>query len=559
MQHPHTNPLRPRWLKWIGQQGLLGLALFTTAGALLLCLGNELAWDDQFFINELAARGGSFDLWQVITQPFWDNSASSESGEGFLWRPLTSLVLRFPQVLFGVTALPYRIVSLLCLGACAAGLFAVLARFGSATKTNRPTGNAARLLVLCFAAHPFAAEVLCLASNAADHLAGAFMLLQTAWLADRFTGKRSPKNALPVVALLGLSACLSKELGVLSVFTPLLAAGIISTGEPIFSRRMIPCWLAAILPVGLYFSLRSAVIGSVAVPSLFDVPEYSRLVLAGVTQLSWRAVGPIPTGTHLSIAESGFEAVIAIGIGGALLLAAGITSVRRLSGQSFMSGTFIGAGGMLALSLLSVDIGSHWIPLRYFHLPYGLLLIGLYPVIARYQQRRLFLPLGAVYIILLSGLSFVRVSEWQNPVTLWQAERHYHPTAAYPVINLAAALNERRAFSAAEQVLQSINPDTALSPPFRAKILCLQADIITQRDGNLRAAEQLLTQALTLWPGHLDGWLSLAETKALADSPAEAIGVLERARTTARFTPNQHRRIDQSIQRYRSRAGETSH
>jgi len=541
----------PRFLT--KERALLAIGLAAAAGAVLPMLGNALVWDDPFIIGGLVKLDSSEGFWAIVTQSFWRTSTYlAYVGKSTLWRPLTSCVLWIGGLIFGYWAPGFHLISILALAGCGVAFYRLLTRLSPPTEERAPMA----WIALLFVCHPLAVEVACLVSNVSDHLSFVLLCGQLIVYCDLLAERRPAKTALPLAAVLGFGACATKELGVTSIVMPLAAyLFCLAAGNASVSKRSLlsgKLWVSAALPVVLFLVLRSFVVdASTALPD--RPPETLSLLAFAWGHLMVRAAVPFPVGTHVAAAVNDPQTIAGLATGAGLLVFAAYFSARvRGKITPLLLGTLT-ALVLLAPSLLAVapHPGEIAIPTRYFHLPLVGLLIAAAPAAHSLWPHRLFKVALPCAVILLALLSFVRVREWSDRVTLWSAEIHYNPDAIFPRLNLAAAMVDRQAFTQAEEVLEDAERRPEIRPFFTAQIYGIRAEIVRKRDGDLDRATTLLEEALRLSPKSLDLVDDLALTRAQAGRLDQAVEILKKALGSGQFTEAQRYQIKRRIEHYK--------
>jgi hypothetical protein len=525
----------------------IGLAAFLAAA--LPVLGNGFVWDDVYLVSVFKGLGDRGQLALTFTKPFWENSGTYALSNDVYWRPLTSFCMWLTGAAFGRSPVAFHALSLIALCCASLALYTLARRL----LPNPSLGPAAAWIALAFAAHPLGAEVLCLVGNTSDHLAFAFLALETAVFFDALRGRRSLRFALPAGAVLGFLACSSKELGVVSALAPLAALLLSSAVEaPCPPRGRLMPWLltAAVVPVAAFLGLRALVLGAVA--AVHVDPKMPLLVFVAFGQSILRAFAPLGPGLVISIDEGEPLSLVMGAVGAGLLSIAAWRAIHVRRRPSLALIGLLVALALLVPSLLAAKTGDGTleIPTRYLHLPLAGLLLAALPAVA--SRMRLLKLLGPLVVILFATISFVRVREWRNDLVFWAAEAEHDPQSPMAGINLALALLDRRAFDAAGYVLDRTEAMHGLSRAHLSCVYSVRAGIARERDHDLERTSALLRTALTLMPWNYDAVVVLAETRSMAGRPDHAATILEKALGAPWFDNRQKQALGVLLDRYRA-------
>ncbi|MFO8070460.1 MAG: hypothetical protein R6V85_01180 [Polyangia bacterium] len=532
---------------------LFCLAAAITALALLRALGNDLVWDDRFLILGAEELGETARLHEILTTPFWQNSSHVAELLLDYWRPLTTLALWTGAAAFGDWAPGFHLISLLA----ALGAALLLARL-MRLAIGEPH-LAVRWLAVLFLAHPLAAEVICLTANLADHLVLIFASAAVIAVYEAARAAR-PARRLSLLAAAGLAcacACASKELGLVAVLAPAAAFALrrcVDRRAP-FRELLAPgAWIAVAAPAAAYLVSRHLVLDSAAGASgaLPGISDYLRTAFFGLGEALASIFVPIPSGARVSVEVSNPVAIGLAALAWGAVLALFFRSVfRRRLAEPPLIGVSI-AVALLLPSLLAVESTETSIvfPRRYFHPPLAGILVCILPFAVRRWRAgaRYVLPL---LVSLLALLSWIRVDEWSDNVSFFQAEAHYNPDSAEARLSYARSLTRARSFDRAERLLDEVDEmPAAQQPRLRVELLNERAALKMLRDGDTRSAARLLERALVLDPTDLGSVLDLASVHATAGRPGRAARILRTALRSPWFRDHRRAEIEARLRRY---------
>lgn len=558
-----TRPAKP-WrtsFRFVERNGILVLAIVAIVAVFSKVLFSDLVWDDVFLVGGQEGLGEWSTLLDQLTTPFWQNSGYVLGNNTDFWRPLTSAVLWLGGFLFGSWPTGFHFFSMIAALGAGASLLSLLIRLLPAGSDRAP----AIWLGLLFIAHPLCAEVVGMVSNISDHLVLIFLSLELGFLIDLARGNRRTA-ALPLISLFSFLACCSKELGVLGAVAPLAAwllARASASPDSVPSRRSLisPApWIAAAGAVVLFLVLRQLVIyTATSGDTLAPVSELDtswRVFFLGYGLSLEKALTPLPSGFHIILPSGNPPAwVYAWAIAAvstlAALLAIGIAKWRSLLLSAIGMGVALALVAPALLTIRASD-SNMVIPVRYFHLPLAGFMIALLPSVTRFWHRvaRFVLPL-AIGLLLL--LSWVRLDEWKSDVSLFYAEARYNPDSAQTLINLASALYGRGAYNEAERVVGLIEAlqEERPSELSLGGILNLKSKIAAYRDGDFEAASALLEEALRRDPTNMVNVFALAQVRADAGHPDQAVTILERAMEAPWFEDSRREKLAERLAEYR--------
>jgi len=536
------------------------LATITTllvAGVLAQVVTNDLAWDDPYLITDVPSLGNPSQLWTMLTVPFWQNSSYTSAQLVDLWRPLTTLFLWLGAFFWGNSPAGFHMLSLACLAAAATAFARLIAKLTTPMAGPNHKNQVAFAVALLFAIHPLSVEVLCMAANMSDHLTFAFMITQIMLILHYFENPRS-KIKLLWIALLGLLACSSKELGVVSAGAPLAAWMLHRSLNATFELKQLKkplLWTATITPVIFYLALRTVIIKNSGSTLTFSADsDFSPLVaFLGFGQALYHSIIPVPSGAHYYILPTD---PIAIGLSTAVFILLLLIVIRGVKNKKTISLELTGV--ILALLVLVPSfVGiklfalGYKFPARYFHLSLAGFLIAATPFIAKHWAQKIKLII-LLTVALLSLLSFVRINQWQNTISLFAAEIDYHPDSAIDHINLSQALINKGAFTNAKKVLLNFDKlNITKTKPSIAMRNCAMSRIALYLDNDADKATLLIEKALKAFPAKLDFVIQLANIRSFAGHPEQAVIILNKAQKAPWFIGFQKKEIDKHLTFYK--------
>jgi hypothetical protein len=530
----------------------------------LFVLRNQFVWDDVYIIAQYDRLGESSSLGTAFTETYWDNTAYRDEQLTNLYRPLASFSLALIGIAFGPWEPSYHAFSLAALFAAAFALYSLLIRV--ITLENRRVVAVAISAV--FVIHPLSCEVLCMASNAADHLALCFLLFSIARMFDHLGDPAPKKYRLLIASIFGFLSIASKEFGVIFLLAPLIAFALHKSLSPNFISKTLlspSLWIYTVLPVLLYMAARILVIHHGGMGAYFsnESREWSVVTVAlGVGVAFLKCIAPVPSGATLyapAFSASAWAAAAAYaGIVAALII------FNYKKNKMILSIPLVGmilAALLLLPSLLIIAksaIGYRF-PTRYFHLSLAGFLIALAPFAAALWNKgfRIVIP---VISILFALLSWMRIDEWQNEVTFSIAEAYYHPDSAMELHNLCSVYFNAKMYDKAEETILAMEKtEDAKNPECEALIFFLKAKLVIYRDKDFREGTALLEKALTLNPENLSFVYYLAETRADDRRPDQSMIILNTALNAPWFNAGQKADIKRQLADMRKKYGSSLH
>lgn len=521
---------------------LLSIGLASVFFVYSVPLFNDLIWDDRMMIKNYSGLGDPEQLWKMISSPFWFNSTYMAQQLTSFWRPLTSLLLWFGGALFGKWAPGFHSLSILAALGSAFSLFLIVRK----TSWSDPSLKTSPWIAIFFAIHPFAAEVISLVANISDHLVFVFVTAQTLMFHKaHFFGNRLLCYFL--AGICAFFACCSKELGLLCIGAPLATYLLFKhkDGQIVYSTvKNIGPWIASILPAVLYLFLRHLVMSHSDRPFTIveDPSVYLKSLFLGYGQLIYQALVPIPRGTYLGVGHDIGTWLLSIALW--LVSIVLLLFLRKKHFFNICLAGFLFSFAFLVPSFLAVEEikGELTLHTRYFHLPFAGLLIALFPLLSRLWRSGL-KTVFPLFALLLALLSWVRVSEWKDHLTLFTAEVAYNPRSKIGLINKVEALMQTGNFKKTEEAIDAAENILGQSP----RILNARARLVAQRDRDWEAATDYLVKALKADPTNLSSVIDLANVRIEAGHPEQALIILEKAKKAPWFQDQRKRLIEACI------------
>ena len=533
----------------------LGLSLTVIAATILQTLGNDFIWDDIFLVKEFNALGDPAKLLDILTSSFWKNSSYISQASTDLWRPLTSLLLWVGGGLFAKWTPGFHLLSVLTAIGAATSL-TILLRTILADKVD---AKIPIWLGLIFLAHPMNAEVMCMVANISDHLTFIFMALNTTVLIRYFLSTGDNRlRPLITSAILSFLACSSKEVGVTTIATPLLAYLLVmasSNTPPNIKITAVAHWVASIIPVTAYLLLRSFVVNKGILENIHINSDFNLdVIFFGWGQTLWSLIIPVSKGAHIFASNTQLTDWSLAAAAWIVLMSVVILSIVKNKILSIGAIGILVALILLIPSLLTVDkFGTSLrFPTRYFHLPLAGLLIAALPLTVRNWSKGMRLA-APIFAILLALLSWIRIDEWEDNVSFSYAEVLYNPGSTYELINLTSAYLRVKAFDEAEKTLNKIDTKkTANMPPlYRAKIKSWHGRIELFKYNNNERALKYFESAVKDNPTDLDAIFDLAELQAAMGHIKKSLGLLKSAAEAPWFQDYRRAHILKKIARYK--------
>ena len=381
--------------------------LLVTALVFLPALAGDFCWDDRALIlgnavtDDLWGNLGTFfkaDLWQTL------ELAGTDSG---YYRPLMLVSLAVDRSIAGLSPVWAHAHSLAWHVGAVAALWWVM------RKLCPPLP--ALLGALIFALHPLQIETVALIAARNDAMAAAMGLTALGLVLDKNT--KAP--ALLVAALLTWAAMLSKESAVL---LPLLLGALdwARAGKPQGWAR----YSALSAGVALYLLMRTmaGISGGAPEPSVWprlaeSLPDLSAIYIS-LLALPW----PLTPARHiLYLPESmGRYYGVAVLVLGGIGLAIWKAKDRRL----VLAGLAWALLAWLPTLVATADKGL--MGERYLYLP--LAGLGMALAAALPEKPKLLAGIGAVFALASTVVIELRLPDWKNSRTLWEAAHQVEPS-----------------------------------------------------------------------------------------------------------------------------------
>jgi hypothetical protein len=511
---------------------------------LLPVLNNIPVWDDIYFINDNFKPFSIEHLFAVLTNTFWQNSSSTYIDTSAFWRPMTSLVLWICNLIFDKQTAGFRMSSI------AAALFYGFALY-SLFKRLLPQNSSYSLLALFLSAitimHPLSIEVVCMIANLSDHLAMAFLTLGLTFYMDLFSGRKTPKSTLLIVALLNFFACTSKEFGVLSLFSPLVA-WILCHHTENFNASLIKrpvIWLSAVVPVLIFLILRFFVLKSIKTD--FDL-SITTLFL-GTGQILYHVIVPVSSGANTYIQPNDIRAWVMSIFTIALISFIFIKSAVKKTIPSTGETGLIWAILLVLPSLLAITLvqNGYRYPVRYFHLAIPGVLFTILPFLKKYWTNHTKIIIALAFSIL-SFQSWIRTSEWDNPILFAKTEITYHPDSIYELLNFCHACFDAGLYTEIEKTLKTIDKlPYKKNPMDKSYILYIKGKLAYLKDNDLKLAIKYLTESYQTLPNDSGIACELARYLGMDKKPELGIQLLKHQLTAPFLTPRDTKHIKKTI------------
>lgn len=339
-----------------------------------------------------------------------------------MYRPLTWLSYGADYALFGFDPSAMHRTSLLLHVLVAVLLFVFLLRYLRAN--GRESLVAATLMTLAFSLHPLRVQVVAWLSARADALAAVFFLAASiawlAWITDRRPRARFAWHALFAASLLAKPAAL------LAPFVWWLAAPRSQRG-----RLDLAIGTACSTAVALPVLVAKSVLGPPG-----GVPQLPRIAALTAPHNAvfflWKTVWPSALGyyepaTPFSLLTMPYVAgaMVAVAIGW------GVWHLRvRVPGLLLTLASYL----LLLLPVIGlVPFGYELVADRFAYLPALALSVGAAIAVAR-AERRVLVPVAAIWLAVMSAASFRQAAVWHDSETLWA-----HNYACFPDSSIANA------------------------------------------------------------------------------------------------------------------------
>ncbi len=399
-------------------------------------------WDDDVNIyeNENVIR---FDLKGIFTDHIIGN-----------YNPLTTLSFALEYQMIGEKPFLYRLNNLLLHVLCTLLVFLLMRKMGLSFLVSF-------LVALLFGIHPMRVESVVWITERKDVLFGAFFLLSLVFYTDFI---RKDKNFLLILSL---------GVFVLSLLSKIQAVALAPTLLLIdywFSRKIdkklilekVPFFLLALATgiAGIWF-LRQQ--GSLDAGSSFPLVQrlfigsYSFVVYLIKSVVPWEMSALYPYPQNIS-------AIFYLSMIPALAIVAG--PFFKFNTNKILKFGILFFLFNIAFLLQVVGAGQGFLADRFTYIPF----IGLFLIFAKAVElaveklplRRSFIySVLAVYLVLLTGVTFNRMKVWQNSETLWTDVVKKYPNTALPYNNLGHYLRRQ---NQPERALENYNKAIQLEP-----------------------------------------------------------------------------------------------
>lgn len=391
----------------------------------LAALANGFVWDDHILIGEFPARAQLQSVYDLLTQPFWQDEHRAENRSGY-YRPLISLGLLVEHHFFGSNPLGYHLSNLLLHGVCC-----VLAyRFVRRRVGALPAGLSL-LSVVPFVMHPSRAESVAWISGRTDVWMTCLVLL-TSELA--FRGRRLAVAAAAAAALFCKETAIVVPLLLWTDRWAGLTRGPASRGRP-------ELWATGGVAVAL------CVRGLVVAPPARLLAGISSLPVRVLTTLGhyaqgliwpfWPQVimGPLEGAQPLHSVGADFHTLLG-GFALSVFVWALVCALRRsavrpwFADMLWLFAPLLPALNVLPLGLLGLAA------LRFLYLP----CLGLCALLARGLSRveRPVVPAFVVgaWALALGAVLQIYTLAWRSDASLWEYERSHSPDRLYAIARL---------------------------------------------------------------------------------------------------------------------------
>lgn len=437
-------------------------------------------WDDDVNIyeNENVVR---FDLKGIFTDHVIGN-----------YNPLTTLTFVLEYKLVGEKPFLYHLNNLLLHVLCTLLVFLLMRKMGLSFLVSF-------LVATLFGIHPMRVESVVWITERKDVLFGAFFLLSLLFYTDYLEKKKSVYFVLSLVVFI---------LSLLSKIQAVALAPTLLLFDYWYSRKIdrklilekIPYFLLALATgiAGIWF-LRQQ--GSLDTGSSFTLVQrlfigsYSFVVYIIKSLVPWEMSALYPYPQKIS-------AVFYLSMVPALAVIA--TPVFKFKSNKTLTFGILFFLFNIAFLLQVVGAGQGFLADRFTYIPY----IGLFLILANtverasekmVKQRSFIYTLLAVYLLLLTGITFNRMKAWQNSETLWTDVIDKYPNTALPYNNLGHYLRRR---NQPERALEYYNKAIQLEPG-KAQPYNNRGKIYFDR-GEMDKALADYNKCIELEPGHVN-------------------------------------------------------
>jgi hypothetical protein len=292
------NDVRPSWQP-------VGAIIVVALAACLAGIGNELAQDDIYLIQENAIVHSVANIVAMFRSPYWPPPFNPD-----LYRPLTSLLLAVEYLIGAGQPMIFRLVSYGLYAAVGVNVY-LLARLFIPWRI-------ALAVALLFVAHPVHVEAVALGVGQSELVVGLIAIVMVRrYLARRAEGLLTIRDWVIIAALL-LTACLFKEQGFLLPGLLIAAELILLDGDAAARWKNLALGCVALAGIALIVLFaRRAVLGdfggTFVAEALVGVSFGGRLLTMLRVSVAWLRLLVWPA--HLQIDYSPREIVASTTLG----------------------------------------------------------------------------------------------------------------------------------------------------------------------------------------------------------------------------------------------------
>ncbi|MBZ5637473.1 MAG: tetratricopeptide repeat protein [Acidobacteriia bacterium] len=511
----------------------------------LLLPGQTFVFDAPMAVVEnRAVQSGS--LHDLLTSDFFGAPADAPYSN-LSYRPLVSLTYALEVRAVGNAPWAFHAVDMLLHAAASVSVLLLLEALG----IGGGLGIAGAFL---FAVHPVASETVASVVGRADLMACLGLLL--ALLLHHDAGHRRRPWVAEALALLALGAALlSKEYSVSFPFLLVAFDEIVRAGGARDRRdatRRWGFWAGAFLLLGAYVATRLAVLGSLGAPPGFSpsdnplagAPWWIRWSTAFSILAHAARLLVVPLGLSHHYAGGSLPVVTSLLDPRAMLPAIGLAVAAALALVGLLRRKWLAPPLALLLflfpllpSLNTVGITGVLFAERWLYLPAAGLAVLAAWALARVPVRppwpRAAWAASACVLVLLAGLTALRVRDWGSPVRLAESALEGYPRTAKVWHELGIGREEGgRIAEAADAFRRSLDLDPSNPRAWKSYAAVLG------RLGRHRDATLAWRRLITLAPKDLAVlWVGLGDSELAAGDLAEAVRALEKARSIAPADP----------------------
>jgi tetratricopeptide (TPR) repeat protein len=525
-----------------GRRGIRALVVGLAAVAPYLLLpAQPFVFDAPLAIVENhAVQAGSPH--EIFTTDFFGAPAAS-SYANLSYRPLVTSTYALQVRAFGHAPWAFHLVDMLLHAAASVAVLLLLGALG--------VGGRFRIVAaLLFAVHPVASETVASVVGRADLMASLGLLLAL------LLHLGAPDRRRPVLheagALGALAATLlCKEYAVafpflLIAFDEIVRAG--RRGERRETKRPWGTWAGALLLLAAYAGGRLAVLGAIGTPPGFTPvdnplagePWWVRFGTASSILSHAARLLLLPVGLSHHYAGGSLPVVPGLLDPRALVPAAGIALAAALAILGLRRRGWVAPPAALLLFLLpllpslnTVGITGVLFAERWLYLPLAgfAILVGwiLERVPGRAPWRRAAWTVSVSALVLLAGITAVRVHDWGSPGRLAESALRYYPRTAKVWHELGISREQSgRTAEAADAFRRSLDLD-----PSNPRVFMSYANVLT-RLGRHRESAEAWRRLIALAPKEIAAlWTGLGEAELAAGDLDEATRALSKAHELA--------------------------